>query len=99
MVEFLKTCVICLTTMGVLLPLGFLVAISLPHNSELRQMALRVCYWGVVLIAFGLVAMPLDLIPDVLFPVGFADDAMYLAIGCLSARKALKPAQFHPSHN
>ena len=91
MVELLKVTVICFTVVTVLLPIAFLVAISLPANSEFRQICLRVCYWGVVLLALGYFALPLDVIPDVLFPVGFADDLIVLGIGYVNARKAMRP--------
>lgn len=99
MVELLKTSVICLTMMAVVLPLAFLTALSLPHNSEFRQMVIKACYWGVVLLAVGLVAMPIDVIPDIFFPVGFMDDAIYLAAGFLAARRAMKPPDINPSRN
>ena len=91
MVELLKVMVICFTVVAVLLPIAFLVAISMPANSEFRHICLRVCYWGVVLLAIGYFAFPIDVIPDVFFPIGFADDLVVLGIGYAHARKAMKP--------
>lgn len=91
MVDLLKVMVICFTVGAVVLPIAFLAALSMPSNSELRHICLRVCYWGVVLLAVGYCAMPLDAIPDVFFPVGFADDALVLGIGIINAKKAWQP--------
>jgi Protein of unknown function (DUF1232) len=99
LVELLKTSILCLTALAMVLPLAFLAALSLPHNSEFRQMVMKACYWGVVLLAVGLVAMPIDIIPDIFFPVGFIDDAIYLGVGYLAARKAMKPPEINPSRN
>lgn len=99
LVEVLITTIVCLTVAVVALPMAFLVAVSLPHNSEFRQIVLKACYWGVVLLAVGLVAMPVDLIPEIFFPLGIADDAMYLAVGCLAARQAMKRPDITPSQN
>jgi uncharacterized membrane protein YkvA (DUF1232 family) len=97
--ELLKTALLCVTTMAVVLPLAFLAALSLPHNSEFRQMVMKACYWGVVLVAVGLIAMPVDLIPEIFFPIGIIDDAVYLAAGFLAARQAMKPRNTNPSRN
>lgn len=99
MVELLKVALICGTVALVALPIAFLVALSLPHNSELRQMVMKACYWGVALLAVGYFAMPIDVVPDLLFPVGFADDAVALALGWMSVRKAMKPTAIQPSNN
>jgi Protein of unknown function (DUF1232) len=99
MLEVIKLSLICFTVMTVVLPVAFLVALSLPRNSEFRQLCLRVCYWGVAVAAVGYFAMPIDCIPDVFFPVGFADDLIALGIGLASARKAMKPRGGEPSCN
>lgn len=91
MFQLLQTMVICLTLASVVLPVAFLVALSMPQNSEMRQMCMRICYWGCVLLAVGYFAMPIDCIPDLLFPVGFADDAVALGMGYVAARKAMRP--------
>jgi len=91
--------VLCFTVAAVVLPLAFLVALSLPQTSEFRQFCLRLCYWGVALLAVCYFAMPIDLVPDVLFPVGFADDVLALALGYASFRKATKPWTVEPSRN
>ncbi len=93
MTELLKIMMICFTVMAVLLPIAFLVAISLPANSEFRQLCMRGCHWGLALLAVIYFGMPLDIVPDVLFPVGFADDAIVLGLGYLSARKAMNPSR------
>lgn len=92
MVELLKVMVVCLTVAMIVLPVAFLIALSLPHNSELRRMVMKACYWAVALLAVGYFAMPLDVVPDVLFPVGFADDLIALGLGFVAARKAMTPA-------
>jgi hypothetical protein len=89
--DLLKLIVLCFTLAIVALPVALIVALSLPRNSEFRQFCLRLCYWGVALLAVAYFAMPIDVIPDVLFPIGFADDLAALAIGYISARKAMRP--------
>ena len=99
MIELLKVTVVCFTVAAVVLPVAFLAALSLPHNSELRRMVMKVCYWGVALLAIGYFAMPLDVVPDVLFPFGFADDLLVLGIGFAGARKAMQPRGRAASRN
>lgn len=99
MVELLKVGMICFTLAAVLLPIAFLIALSLPHNSELRQMVMRGCYWAAALLAVGYFAMPIDVVPDVLFPVGFADDLVALGLGWMSVRRAMRPAEIQASRN
>jgi hypothetical protein len=99
MYELLKLSMVCFTVTMVVLPSAFLVALSLPQNSEFRQLVLRCCWWGVAVMAVGYFAMPLDCIPDVFFPVGFADDLIALGVGFASARKAMKPRGGEPGRN
>lgn len=91
MFETLRTLIVCFTVAAVVLPVALLVALSLPQHSELRQFVLRLCYWAVAVLAVGYFAMPFDIVPDVLFPVGFADDLLALGVGWASARRAMRP--------
>ena len=67
MIELLKVTVVCFTVAAVVLPVAFLAALSLPHNSELRRMVMKVCYWGVALLAIGYFAMPSMSFPTCFF--------------------------------
>lgn len=91
-IDVIKLMIVCFTTMMVVLPVAFLVAFSLPHNNEFRGLCLRVGYWACALAAVCYFAMPTDLIPDIFFPVGFADDLLALGLGYVSVRRALRPA-------
>jgi uncharacterized membrane protein YkvA (DUF1232 family) len=93
-----KAMVICFTVAVVVLPVAFLVALSLPRASEFRRLVLQLCYWGVALAAVSYFAMPLDVVPDMLFPVGFADDLIALGLGLVAARKAVTPAIHSSCH-
>ena len=99
MLDLLRTIVICFSVAAVVLPVAFLIAYSLPHNSEFRQLCLRVCYWGFALAAVCYFAMPLDLVPDFFFPVGLGDDLLVLGLGVASARKAMRPWNDAASRN
>ena len=91
MFVLLQTMVVCFTIASVALPIAFLVAMSLPKHSEFRQLCLRACYWGCAVLSVAYFGMPVDFIPDIFFPVGFADDAVALGLGFLAARKAMTP--------
>ena len=96
MIELFKVMVVCGTLVAIALPVAFLVAFSLPHNSEMRQICLKVCYWAVVLLSVGYFAMPIDIVPDVLFPIGLADDLIALGIGYANFKKAMRPSLTAP---
>ena len=91
MIELLKLVVICFSVGAIALPIAFLVAFSLPHNSDMRQFTFKVCQWGIALLSVGYFAMPIDVVPDVIFPFGFADDLVALGIGFAHFKKAIQP--------
>jgi len=80
MVELLQTIIICFTVLGAL----FLILLALP-KSHLRSVFLEICGWaGATTSAVALVS-PVDMIPEVVFPLGFVDDLGYLIVGILCA--------------
>ena len=73
---------------GTVLTIALFVMLSLP-DSQLRTFLMPIVWWGVAILCGVWCISPLDPIPDVLFPVGFADDAGALIAGISAARKAM----------
>lgn len=80
MIELLQTIVICFTVLGAL----FLILLALP-KSHLRSVFLEICGWLGAGTSAVAVVSPVDMIPEVLFPVGMLDDVAYLVVGILCA--------------
>ena len=81
----IQTMMVC----GTMLGLAFFILLSMPQ-SQLRAFLLPIVGWAVA-IACGIWCIsPIDLIPDVLFPIGFADDAAALVTGITAAGVAMK---------
>lgn len=93
MISLMQTMVMCFTALAIFLPITFLVALAMPKNSEFRHLCMRVGYAGFALLTVLYFGCPVDVIPDVFFPVGFVDDAGALGAGFMALRKALTPMQ------
>jgi uncharacterized membrane protein YkvA (DUF1232 family) len=80
MLEFLRLGLIC----GTLLLIAFLILLAMPA-SRLREIVLPFVGWAVSALSIAFIAMPIDLIPDFIPVVGWADDLVALAIAIGSA--------------
>lgn len=81
--SLLHTIVVCST----LFFITTLILMALPQ-ARLRSIGREMGKWGFACLLLLMVPSPLDPVPDVLFPVGFIDDALYL----FGAYKSIKSA-------
>jgi uncharacterized membrane protein YkvA (DUF1232 family) len=72
---------------GTLLIVLLVLVAHLP-DSPVRTLLVRICGWGTATLCGAAILSPIDPIPDVLFPIGFIDDVIYLVI----AYQAIKAA-------
>lgn len=72
---------------GTFLFIAMLLLAHLP-KSPLRTLLVQVCGWAGAALCGVYIASPIDVIPDVLFPFGFIDDAIALFFGIKSALAA-----------
>ncbi len=81
----LNVCLVCLTTLAV----TTLVLLSKPE-SQLRNVAKAALKFMVALLLLLLTVSPIDVLPDALFPIGFADDVVYLMGVVASIKSGLR---------
>ena len=72
---------------GTLLVLVMVVLAHMP-KSPLRTMLVQISGWATAALCGAMIVSPIDIIPDPLFPIGFADDLVALIVGFMSARAA-----------
>ncbi len=77
---------------GTLLLLSLVVLAHMP-KSPLRTTLVQVCGWATTALCGAYIASPLDVVPDVFFPIGFIDDALALFVGIKSALAAWNAGQ------
>ncbi len=72
---------------GTLLLIATAALAHLP-KSPLRATLMQICGWATACLCGAYIASPLDIVPDVFFPVGFIDDLVAVVIGLKSVISA-----------
>ena len=83
--DIIKLLLMC----GTVLCLAFTILLAMPQ-SQLRAFLLPIVGWSIAIVCGIWCISPIDLIPDVFFPVGIADDCAALVTGVVAARSAMK---------
>lgn len=83
-VSLLKTAMIC----GTILFIATLVLLALP-KSRLRSIGLEMTKWVMATALSLLVVSPIDLMPDVVPVIGWADDVGYVVGAIAAVRSAM----------
>jgi uncharacterized membrane protein YkvA (DUF1232 family) len=68
--------------------LALLVLLSLPQ-SKLKEIVLPFVGWAIAALSVAYIVSPLDVLPDFIPVVGWADDLAALAVGIASALSAM----------
>lgn len=84
MASIIITALFCATVLSI----TFVVLLAMP-NSKLREICVKLFQLVLAVFFAMLVVSPIDIIPDVFFPVGFIDDIGYLTAALASARAAV----------
>ena len=72
----------------VVLLLGFGVLLALPH-SRLKEIVQPFVGWAIAALSVAYIVSPLDVLPDLIPVIGWADDLAALAVGIASAVAAM----------
>lgn len=73
---------------GTVLLIAFFICLSLPQ-SRLREIVMPFVAWSVTALSALYVVSPLDILPDVIPVIGWADDVLAIGVGLFSAIAAL----------
>ena len=71
-----------------MLLLALLVLLSLPQ-SKLKEIVLPFVGWAIAALSVAYIVSPLDVLPDFIPIIGWADDLAALAVGIASALSAM----------
>ena len=77
-----------IAVLAVVLLLGFLVLLSLPQ-SKLKEIVQPFVGWAIAALSVAYIVSPLDVLPDFIPVVGWADDLAALAVAIASAVSAM----------
>ena len=93
MLHFLELLVV----VGAILTLALMILLALPA-SRLRDLIMPYVAWSFVVLCGFYILSPLDIVPDVFIPFGFADDLGALVAGVATAMKTIKASREKQSH-
>jgi uncharacterized membrane protein YkvA (DUF1232 family) len=87
-----------LSVMAICLSLLIAMVIVVAHlpNSPVRTFLVQVCGWATTALCGAAILSPIDPIPDVFFPLGFADDLIFAFIAWKSAKAAWNAGKSKP---
>ena len=77
-----------MAVLGGVLVLALLILLSLPQ-SKLKEIVQPFVGWAIAALSVAYIVSPLDVLPDFIPVVGWADDLAALAVGIASAMSAM----------